>query len=106
MFFHSNLLQLCLKKNKNITELFPDTTSFLIKKSCCELMRYKYIVLLTNHILLYTRLTYVKPYKNILERFSQKCSYDDWYNGPIRLQYIPIYGHNFHPYNTFYIHLY
>ena len=28
MFMHSDLLKLCLKKNQNITEFFPDTTVF------------------------------------------------------------------------------
>ena len=31
MFFHSDLLQLCMKKKRNITEFFPDTTIFLFK---------------------------------------------------------------------------
>ena len=56
-------------------------------------------MLLTNHILLYTRLTYVKPYQNILEHFSRKYSSDNWSNGPIRLQYMPLIGQTFHPYS-------
>ena len=28
MFFHNDLLQLCLKKKQKITEFFPDTTVF------------------------------------------------------------------------------
>ena len=28
MFFHSDLLELCLKKKHNITEFFPDTSMF------------------------------------------------------------------------------
>ena len=32
MFLHSDLLQLCLKKKRKITEFFPDTTVFMIKK--------------------------------------------------------------------------
>ena len=28
MFFHSDLLKLCLKKKQNINEFFPDTTVF------------------------------------------------------------------------------
>ena len=55
-------------------------------------------MLLTNHILLYTRLTYVEPYQNILEHFSRKCSSGDWYNEPIRLHYLPLYGQTFYPY--------
>ena len=30
IFFHSSLLQLCLKKKQKITEFFPDTTVFII----------------------------------------------------------------------------
>ena len=32
--------------------------------------------------------------------FARKCSSNDWSNGPIRLQYMPHYGQNFHPYST------
>ena len=32
MFFHSDLLQMCLKKKRKITEFFPDTTVFLMIK--------------------------------------------------------------------------
>ena len=32
MFFHSDLLKLCHMKRRKITELFPDTTVFTIKK--------------------------------------------------------------------------
>ena len=60
-------------------------------------MRKKDRVILTNRIVLYTRFFLVEPYKNILEHFSQKSSSNDWYNGPIRLQYIPIHGQNFYP---------
>ena len=31
--------------------------------------------------------------------FAQKCSYDDWSNGPIILQYMPLYSQTFHPYS-------
>ena len=31
--------------------------------------------------------------------FAQKCSSNDWSNGPIRLQYMPLYGQTFHPYS-------
>ena len=34
MFFHNDLLQLCLKKKWKITELFPDTTVFYDLKTC------------------------------------------------------------------------
>ena len=40
MFFHSDLLQLCLKKKCKITNFFPDTTVLFIK----------HIVLQTNEI--------------------------------------------------------
>ena len=32
MFFHSDLLQLCLRKKQKITEFFPDTTVLTMKK--------------------------------------------------------------------------
>ena len=32
MFFHSDLLQLCMKKKRKITEFFPDTNIFYLKK--------------------------------------------------------------------------
>ena len=39
MFFHSDLLKLCLKKKRKINEFFPDTTVFYDKKnSRCEVM--------------------------------------------------------------------
>ena len=33
--------------------------------------------------------------------FTRKCSSDDWSNGPIRLQYMPLVGQTFHPYSRF-----
>ena len=38
MFFHNDLLNLCHMKTRKITEFFPDTTVFTIKKLCYELM--------------------------------------------------------------------
>ena len=32
MFFHSDLLKLCLKKKCKIADFFPDTTIFLLKR--------------------------------------------------------------------------
>ena len=32
--------------------------------------------------------------------FAQKCSSGYWSNGPIRLQYMPLYGQTFHIYST------
>ena len=32
MFFHSDLLKLCHKKKRKITDVFPDTNAFTIKK--------------------------------------------------------------------------
>ena len=32
MLFQSDLLKLCLMKRRNISEFFPDTTVFMIKK--------------------------------------------------------------------------
>ena len=63
-------------KRRKISDLFPDTTVLLLlKKSRCELMGQKYRVLLTNHILLYARLTFVEPYQNILEHFCMKMQF-------------------------------
>ena len=56
-------------------------------------------MLLTNHIVLYTCLAYAEPYQNILEHFARKCSSGDWYNRPIRLQYMSLYGHSFYSYS-------
>ena len=97
MFCHSDVLQLFLKKKLRITDFFPDTTVFMIKNSRCELMRNIYRVILTNHIVLYTRLTYAKPYQNILRFFARKYSSNGWSNGPIRLQCMTLYGRTFHP---------
>ena len=33
MFLHSDLLKFCLKKKPNITEFFPDTTTFYDEKT-------------------------------------------------------------------------
>ena len=43
-------------------------------------------------------MTYVEPYQNILKTFVRKFSSGDWYNEPIRLQFMLIYVHTFHPY--------
>ena len=32
--------------------------------------------------------------------FAQKFSYDNWSNGAIRLNYMPLYGHTFHWHST------
>ena len=53
--------------SSSLTQLF-----LRLKNSRWELMGYKYRVLLTNHIVLYTRLTHVKRYQNILEHFCTK----------------------------------
>ena len=66
-FFHRDLLRLCQKKKRKITEFFPDTTDFY--------MRQKDRVILTNNIVLYRRLTYVEPYKDILENFCTKMQF-------------------------------
>ena len=34
MYFHSDLLQLCWKKKRKITDFFPDTTIFYDLKTC------------------------------------------------------------------------
>ena len=70
MFIHSDLLKLHLEKN-GISLSFPDKTVIFVKNPCCKLMRYKYRELLTNHILIYRRLKYVKPEK-YLRTFGYK----------------------------------
>ena len=69
MFSQNDLLKLCLKKKHNITEFFPDTTFLTIRKLALWTNKIKYRELLTNQIVLYTRLDYFKPYQNILEEF-------------------------------------
>ena len=69
MFLQSDLSKLCLKKNttsltSSLTPLF-----FTIRKLALQVNRVKNAELLTNHIVLYTSLTEVKPYQNILEQF-------------------------------------
>ena len=50
--------------------LFPWHNCFLrLENSRCEVIRWKDRELLTNQNVLYTRLTYVKPYQNVLEKF-------------------------------------
>ena len=71
MLFHSDLLRLCHKKNRKITEFFPDSTFFMVKKLALLTNEEKNRVILTNHIVFYTLLTYVKRYQNILEKFLQ-----------------------------------
>ena len=61
MFLHSDLLT---SLTSYLTPLF-----LRLEKSRCELITEKDRDLLTNKIVVYTRLTYVKPYQNILERF-------------------------------------
>ena len=39
MFFHSDFLNLCHKERWKITEFFPDTTVFTIRKLVLQLMR-------------------------------------------------------------------
>ena len=57
----------CVWRKRKITELFPDTTFYLIRKLALRINKIKDKVLLTNHIVLYTSLTYVKLYQNILQ---------------------------------------
>ena len=70
MFFHSDLLKLCLKKNgismsSSMTQLF-----FTVRKLALRTYDIKKDRdLLNNQIVVYTRLTYVKPYQNIFVRF-------------------------------------
>ena len=67
MFLHSDLLNFWL--NKNTTSLSSSLTPlfFTIRKLALQTNKIKYREILTNQIVLYTRLTYVKPYQNILE---------------------------------------
>ena len=53
--------------SSSLTQLF-----FTIKKLAMRTNGIKNRVLLTNHIELYARLTYVEPYQNILEHFCTK----------------------------------
>ena len=55
----------------------------------------KYRELITNHVLLYRRFTYVEPDKKILEHFSRRWSSYDGSNIPIILQYMPLVGQTF-----------
>ena len=61
MFLHSDLLT---SLTSSLTQLFLG-----LEKSRCEVIRQKDRELLTNQIVLYTYLTYVKPCQNILEQF-------------------------------------
>ena len=67
MLLHSDFLT---SLSSSLTPLF-----FMNKNSRCELMGKKYRLLLTNHIVLYARLTYVEPYQNILEHFCTKIQF-------------------------------
>ena len=75
MFFHSDFMKLCHKKNvislsSSLTPLF-----FTIKKLAIRTNEIKDRLILTNHIVLYTCLTYVEPYQNILEHFCTKIQF-------------------------------
>ena len=61
MFLHSDFLT---SLTSSLTPLFLQ-----LENSHCELIRQKDRELLTNQIIVYTHLTYVKPYQNILEQF-------------------------------------
>ena len=61
IFLHSDLLT---SLTSSLTPL-----SLQLEYLHCELMRYKDRELLTNQIVVYTRLNYIKPYQNILELF-------------------------------------
>ena len=61
IFLHSDLLT---SLTSSLTPLFLRSVN-----SCCEQMIKKDRELLTNQIVLYTSLTYVKPYHNIFEQF-------------------------------------
>ena len=61
MFLHSDFLTAL---TSSLIPLF-----FTIRKLALRANEKKYRELLTNQIVLYTHLTYVKPYQNILEQF-------------------------------------
>ena len=73
----------------------------MIKKVVLQNNEIKYTLLLTNNIILYTHLTFIEPYQNILEPFAQKCTFDYWSNGTIILKYMPLFGQTFHPYSKY-----
>ena len=63
MFLYSDLLTLL---TSSLTPLFLTIRKILLRTN-----EKKYRELLTNQIVFYTRLAYVKPYQNILENFEQ-----------------------------------
>ena len=67
MFLHSDLLT---SLSSSLTPLL-----FMIKKLAFRTNEIEYRVLLTYHIVLYTRLTYVERYQNILEQFCTKMQF-------------------------------
>ena len=62
MFLHIDFLT---SLTSSLTPLFLQ-----LENLHCELMTYKDRELLTNQIVVFIRLTYVKPYQNIFERFG------------------------------------
>ena len=69
MFLHSDMLIFCLKKNTTPLSSSLTQLRFTIKKLCCKVMGRKYGDPLTNQMIIYTVLTYNKPYRNIFEHF-------------------------------------
>ena len=59
----------------NIPDFLTDNTFFRLEKPCCELVIKQYREILTNQTVLYTCLTYVKPYQNILDHFPTKMQF-------------------------------
>ena len=70
MFLHSDLLT---SLTSSLTPLF-----FMIRKLAMRTNDIKDRDILTNHIVVYTRLTYVKPYQNIIEWFERIGSCDEF----------------------------
>ena len=64
---HSDLLT---SLSSSLTPLF-----FTIKKFAMRTNEKKDKLILTNHIVLYARLTYVEPYQNILKHFCTKIHF-------------------------------
>ena len=69
MFLHSDMLKLCLKKNTTSVSSSLTQLCFTIRKLALRTNEIKNRELLTNQIVVYPRLTYVKHYQNILEQF-------------------------------------
>ena len=75
---HSDFWNYVWRKKQKIAELFPDTTVFLLKLVLRTDNMKNIRELLTKHIVLYRRSTYIEPDKNILEHFCKKMQFLLW----------------------------